>query len=456
MTDAAEPYHRILPVVPIVEREAPAWLVGGIFFVVAAWLLAAASVVQIEYYDGLSAIVNARYFLGQADRYVADRTPLVAILLIPAVVARPAFGLHPLDVRPYHIDLALFHVAYLLLTYSALACLFGRSWIVFAAWVAAIPNFIFFSYSPFVSHDIFPGVLLLYMLIWCDRYFDHGSHLVWIGLVALGAMAALVKQTFGLFWILLLVAALFRSRMDSGKGARTTWMRLAAGALASGFIVWLVLGCILKEADPYSPLLLRPLRNLRYLSSVYDGKNVVFPLWIYMRNGPAYGWLALLLVVPGLVVSMRGARIQQSIAVAWLGGVVFLHLLPLREVRYAAFLAPLTACLLVPALRLVAKRKVTLVAAMLVLALDAGRCAREAAQIFHPFYRSGIERQFFSLLDDPEIRKRPILVSAPMMSFVAPVQSPLAADRYHRIFHFGIVHLRSNFECLDLRILADE
>src|SRR5205814_921092 len=83
--------------------------------------------------------------------------------------------------------------------------------------------------------------------------------------------------------------------------------------------------------------------------------------------------------------------------------------------RYIAFLTPLTACLLVPVLRYVARRKMALAVAMLVLALDVGRGALEAAQIFHPFYTSGIERRFFNLLDDPEHRKRPILVNAPVL-----------------------------------------
>jgi len=430
------------------------WLVRGVFLVIIAWMTAAAAFVQIEYYDGLSAIVNARYFLNRTPHYIADRAPMMAFWLMPAELARTALGLHPLDVRPYHFWLVLFHAAYLTLVYRLMARLFGHSWLVFAAWVAAIPSFVFFSYSPFVSHDIVPGVLLLSMLVWCDRFFDRRSPALWVGLVVLGSVAALVKQTFGVFWVLLLLAALFQ--YATSRTTQGILMRLACGAMVSGGIVWLVLGWIFHDAYPDAPLFVRPLRNLQYLSSIYDGKDVVFPLWIYLRNAPAYGWLSLLLVVPGLVLSMRGTRIQQSIAVAWMGGLVFLHLLPLREVRYAAFLAPLTACLLVPALRLVAQRKIALTAAMLVLGLDLGRGAGEAAQVFHPFYRSGIERHFFSLLDDPQFRKRPILVDAPMMSFVAPVQSPLAADRYHRIFHFGIVHLRSLYECQDLRILADE
>jgi hypothetical protein len=97
-----------------------------------------------------------------------------------------------------------------------------------------------------------------------------------------------------------------------------------------------------------------------------------------------------------------------------------------------------------------------LAVATLVLALDIGRCSVEALQIFHPFYTSGFERRFFNLLVDPENRKRPVYVNAPMLSFVAPIPSPFAADRYHRIFHFGVVHLRCFYDCRDMWIMADE
>ena len=440
----------------VAERQAAGWLVGAAFFVIVVWLAAAACLVQIEYYDGLSAIVNARYFLGTADRYVADRAPMMAVLMLPAELARTAFGLHTLDVRPDHICLAFVHAGYLIAVYRLLIRLFGNSWFVFAAWTAAVPNFIFFSYAPFLSHDIFPGALLLCMLIWCDRFFESPSYVLWGGLVAMGAVAALVKQTFGLFWILVLLGGLFQCGTSVGKVKHATLAKLVCGAFVSGAVTWLALGWILTQADPHAPLLARPLRNLQYLSSVYEGRNVVFPFWIYVRNASAYGWLASLLVVPGWVLSMRGTRLQRSIAVAWIGGLAFLFLLPLREVRYLAFLSPLTACLLIPALRFVAKRKTALCAALVVLAFDLGACMLEAAQIFHPFYTGGIEQRFFDLLDDPEPRKGPVFVNSPMMNFVSPIPSPLAADRYHRVFHFGVIHLRHIYGCQDLRIIADE
>src|SRR5262249_26332706 len=106
-------------------------------------------------------------------------------------------------------------------------------------------------------------------------------------------------------------------------------------------------------------------------------------------------------------------------------------------------------------LRFLAQWKPALVAAILVLAFDIGSGALEAAQVFDPFYTTGIERKFFDLLDDPERRQEPVYVNAPMMSFVSPVPSPLAADRYHRVFHFGLVHLRYLYDCRDLRVIAD-
>src|SRR5687768_8900444 len=78
-------------------------IVGG----VAIRLLAAALGTQIEYYDGLSAIANARYFLGTSEHYIADRGPLMAWLLMPAEWVRSTLGLHTLDVRPHHALLAV-------------------------------------------------------------------------------------------------------------------------------------------------------------------------------------------------------------------------------------------------------------------------------------------------------------------------------------------------------------
>ena len=57
------------------------------FLLLGGWLLAAAAVVDIEYYDGLDSVANARFYTGQSPEYVATRGPLMGLLLIPAEAA---------------------------------------------------------------------------------------------------------------------------------------------------------------------------------------------------------------------------------------------------------------------------------------------------------------------------------------------------------------------------------
>ena len=58
------------------------------------------------------------------------------------------------------------------------------------------------------------------------------------------------------------------------------------------------MGWLLGDSEPRMPLLIRPLRNLQYLSNVYEGTNVVFPLWIYLRNSPDPSLLDVALLEP--------------------------------------------------------------------------------------------------------------------------------------------------------------
>src|SRR4029453_13334060 len=83
-----------------------------IMSLVAAWLAAAAVLVQIEYYDGISAICNARYFLGLSTFYFFDRGPLMAWVQMPAEFLKSWLSLHPLDVRTHHAAMALIHLGY--------------------------------------------------------------------------------------------------------------------------------------------------------------------------------------------------------------------------------------------------------------------------------------------------------------------------------------------------------
>lgn len=418
-----------------------AWLLLG---AVAAWLVAAAALVDIEYYDGVSAICNARYFLARSPFYFFDRGPLMAWVLMPAEAIRDWLGLHPLEVRPHHATTALLHLGYLVAVYAALVRHAGPGWSTVLAVVTAVTSYMFASYAPFVSHDILVGALFLWMLIWSEDFASAPRARPWLLLVSAGALAALVKQTFGVVWIAVLVAHLLPTllRRDPGDrtSARALW-GLAAGAATSGLVVWLVYGVVLSGWAPDVPAWARPYRNLQYLAHVYDGTDVVFPPWIYIRNWWAYGRVTTLLLIPGLVLCLGGSRLQRRMALAWIAAVVFVHAMPLREVRYMAFVAPVSAFVIVPAMRMLGARAAgaLLIAALLVL--DVSGAVTEAARVGTAFHRHSEARAALEPLWNGGRPLRPLFHNVSMLSFVAPDGSPLAADRYHRIFHVSIAHV---------------
>jgi hypothetical protein len=267
---------------------------------------------------------------------------------------------------------------------------------------------------------------------------------LWVWLVAAGVTAALVKQTYGVFWIAVLGAHLFsvlRGRADADATSTKALVWLAIGAGVSAVITWAVYGIVLTSWAPDVPLWLRPYRNLQYLAGVYDGIDVTFPVWIYLRNFWAYGRVTTLLLIPGLLLALGTSGLPQRVAVTWVIAVVFVHLMPLREVRYLAFVAPLSAFLMVPALRMFAKHRLIAGLVALLLIVDLGGVFVEAFRISKPFYRKAEVRNLVEPLSaDPE-RQHSLFFNLSMLSFVAPDQSPLAADRYHRVFHVGAQHL---------------
>ena len=418
-------------------------LAGAVFLaLVAAWLLAAAALVDIEYYDGLSAICNARYFLGLSPLYLFDRGPLMAWLQMPAESLKVWLALHPLQVRPHHATMAVLHVGYLVVVYGALVRHFGQGWSTLMAFATAVTSFIFSSYAPFISHDILPGALFLWMLIWSeDIAASPRIGRWWLLLVAAGTVAALVKQTFGVFWIAVLLAHVvstvwLRPGRRDRTGSRAVWW-LAGGAVTSGVLAWAIYGIVLASWAPDTAVWLRPYHNLQYLAHVYDGTDVTFPLWIYVKNWWAYGRLTTLLLIPGLALSLGGSPLQRRAALAWITAVVFVHAMPLREVRYMAFVAPLSAFVIVPAIRMFAtSRPGSLLIAALLL-LDLSSAVLEAGKVATPFYRDSALKTLLEPLTSPASSRRPLFHTTSMLSFVAPGQSPLAADRYHHIFHVG-------------------
>ncbi len=411
----------------------------------AVWLVAAAVIVDVEYYDGLSAICNSRFFLSWGDFYFFDRGPFMAWVEMPAEALKRRLAIEPLDLRLDHATTALLHVGYLLAVYRAIVSKFGRIWSALAVFASAVTSYVFFSYAPFVSHDLAPGALLLWMIIWSDEFAQSRRPAFWLLLVAAGTAAPLIKQTYGVFWIAILFAhglPLIMRTDPANRSDRRALTWLVVGAAASGVLTWIVYGLVLRTWVPDTALWLRPYRNLQYLGHVYDGTDTVFPIWIYIRNLWAYGRLTTLLLIPGLALSLAGTRLQRRAGIAWVTVVVFIHLLPLREVRYFAFAAPLTAFIVAPAAIALGRYPVGRLLMASLLMFDLGGAAIEASRIRKPFYRHNELRALLEPIARAGTPRKPLFHNISMLTFVAPDQSPLAADRYHRIFHVGVLHIR--------------
>jgi hypothetical protein len=427
---------------------------------VAAWLLAAAVLVQIEYYDGLSAICNARYFLGLSTFYFFDRGPLMAWVQMPAEVLKSWLSLHPLDVRTHHAAMALLHLGYMVAVLRALTDQFGHRWSTVIALLTGITSYAFFSYAPFLSHDLAPGALLIWMLIWSEVFARQPRRATWGLLVVMGTLGPLVKQTYGVFWIAVLAAHMLPTALRMPPQHRTsrralTWLVL--GAATSAVLTWIAYGVVLSNWAPAMNFWLRPYVNLQYLGHIYDGTDVRFPLWIYVKNFWAYGRLTTLLLIPGLVYSLRGSPLQRRVAIAWMTSIVLIHVLPLREVRYVAFLAPLSTFIIVPAVRVFSEHTIARWVMAIVLLFDLGGAGLEASRIATTFYRHSELRTMLEPLEGRDQLRAPIFYNVSMLSFVAPDQSPLAADRYHRIFHAGVrqIGVLYGYPADDVRILPE-
>ena len=90
---------------------------AGVLALPIAWLAAAAVWVSVDYFDGFDSIANGLYYVGETDRYIVTRAPLMGGLLAPALAVQRALALHPLDLRPVHATVGLLNGAYLLGVY---------------------------------------------------------------------------------------------------------------------------------------------------------------------------------------------------------------------------------------------------------------------------------------------------------------------------------------------------
>jgi len=411
-----------------------------------AWQAAATALVLVDYYDGYETLLNARYWLGEASSYRPARWPAMALLVLPAEWLRAPLGLHPLDPRIDHIASGSLHAATLVAVAHLLSRRCGTTWPTVAAFAAAIPTYVYFSYAPFLSNDIAPGAVLLAMILYSHDLLEARPRAATpkgLALVGLGAAAALVKPSLGLFWLAILLAAGTTAALRPAPErprqlARVAW--LAGAALLSAALYWAVCAAALP-GEPGRPPWLAPYEQLRDLAASVAGPQP--PVWLYLRNLPAYGVAAVVCVVPGLVLSWRSGGLGRFAALVWLVCVITMQLYVQREVRYLAFLAPTTALLLVPAFRLLGRTHTGALAAgalILVPALPLFPLSPllAAGQILHPSLRANTLAALVAPLGWGEHRQHPLaLLSYGLTDTSAGAESPLVGDPYHRIFHFG-------------------
>ena len=420
------------------------WVCTG---VVGVWLAWAATWVNIDFDDGYSTIANAQYFLGTTSDYFWQRGPFLALVLVPAEWLSGWLGLHPFDVRLHHGSMALLHLIYLVGVGRLLFQHFGARPQTLVALLAALLTPVFFSYAPFISHDLFPGLLTLAMVKLAHDFMVNGGHARWYGLVLTGAILALIKQTYALVWVAVLISQVVLPSTEARNAripaaGRVGWLAMAA--IASGAITWLGYALVLGESLAATPFWWRPIEAARLISTHYDsdgGTGAIFYPWIYLRNLWAYGILAATLVIPGSLLSLRsGDRMQRSVAIVWILLLAVMLLTPFKEVRYLGFLAPLTAWLLVPALQSLSRLGRVARWLPLLLLIDLANVWPEATRLQDTYYRDAVIG-FLDPLPAAHGFTGQIIAERPL-SFVSPEADAWYGDRYHRITHVNLDQIR--------------
>lgn len=421
------------------------WVVA----LIGLWLATAIVLVNIDYGDAYSTVANTKYFLGTASDYFWQRGPMMALLLIPGEWLAQQLGLAPLDVRPHHAMMALLHLLYLFGVWRILRNRFGNTSAALLGFVAAIPTVIYFSYAPFISHDILPGLLLLYLLVVTDRFLRVPSWREWLLFIAVSSTMVLVKQTYALAPLAVLLGRLTAVAADR-LALRREWRRfglLIGAAMVAGILCWVTYAALLSSRFPEVPFLLRPLSLITTIGTAYEGQaelSELFYPWVYLRNASAYGIVAMTLVLPGIALAVGGRDLlARQIAITWLLLVIAMHLTPFKEVRYLAYLAPLSAFLIVPVIERILHGPVRYRWLLgLVLLADIARIVPEAARISLPYYRNVVP-EFFGPLARDELAQAPIFFGIGWLSFVSPERDAFFGDAFHRVTEMQVDQLRA-------------
>ena len=417
---------------------------AGVLSLCVVWLFCSAWILDIEYFDSFDVLMNTDYLLGRCGLYLDHKAPMLSVLMIPARLAGISLGLAPLNLRPYHLTMALLHSAYLIGVFWLLTIKHGLRWHVLAAFCATSLSFVFFSYGCFMNIDIFPGILFLSMIFLSDRFMGRRDKVSWCVLAFIGGFAALLKQTFGLFWVAALLANAVARPKAKHDINNDFYLRLALlfSSAACSFAVYYLFMCFaLQGSNPRGPWLATPLTHLIEHSKPELEVSAGSLRWIYLLNFPFYGITTTLLLVPGLLVALKGNDVlQKKIAVSWLAAFAFLHLTIRLEVRYMLFLAPLSAFLLVPIIDKLRSKRIFLACTACLLSADMAHASWEALRLADAFYRNSQLKSFLAPLKHAQ--KGQACVINEYLCFIAPRESPFIGDFYHRKFHFSPYHVK--------------
>lgn len=418
------------------------FLIAWVFLSI--WILSCAFLVQGEYGDGYQTIVNSRYFFADSAVVYVHRGPLAAVTLWPVELVVQAFDFDALDVRPYHVFSGLLHSAYLLLCWLLLRRAPGTTGARLLAFASAIISVVFYAYAPYLSHDILPGLFFLAMIFLGHRWLEKQDPRDAAYLVLLGFSITLIKQTYAIFWVTIIAYALIAwlRKWDGGRITIRKCLTLALLAVASAVLSWLGYALFVGAELPDAPLLVRPIVLMNAISAPYkEGTDHLFPGDLYLYNLPNYGIAAVLMIIPGLVIAFRGSNAQQRmIATCWVLSVLIIQAIGFREIRYLAFLAPLTAMLIVPVAQRLLTKKATALAIIAIILLDQSRGLTVAAEQITTASRTNVSR----FINAP--RGEGNIYSSYLLSFIYDASSPLQRDRYHGIYHLTPLLMHGLFE----------
>ena len=301
------------------------------------------------------------------------------------------------------------------------------------AFATAVTSVVFYCFSPYLNHDILPGLIFLLMIYIADRWLNEGSRADALLLVVIGAAVVLIKQTYALFWVLIVVYAAMAMifRWDDGRVDWRKFGQVLGLAVLSGGLTWIAYACFTAGQWAHLAWYSRPWELALAVSETFGrDADIVFAADLYLRNLHNLGILAMLLVVPGVILALRGRNARlRMIAVCWVMSVLAIQFTTFKEVRYLLFLAPLTAVLIVPMIEWAIRRRALLIAMVLVIGVDQFRGLSSATRQLTT--TATIDPVRFLESAGTEGR----VVASKIISFVYNAQSPLQRDSYHGIYH---------------------